>query len=460
MNILSQLKIIACASLGFLLAASACHGRKNAGATFAPKLPSEEAQRYKLAWQDEFDGAALNKAEWNLRVGERFASMNKAENVSVDKGMLRIALKKEKAGGLDYTSGGVISKREFKHGYYEARFRSPAGEGWHVSFWMMKHTGKSEGNRQEIDVCEHDTKDQASYGANMHIHAPERKGLAGRRVKTPDLSKDFHTWGCAFTPTEVRTYFEGKLVSVMDATSFKHDSMSIWLTTVGWAKLPWSSKEKIDDAKLPACADFDYIRFYEPIAAEPARPKTVIAYGDSLTEGNSGGAQAWVKLVEQQSKGKLKLINEGKGGRATGDGKHDFDKMTARQPRADVIAIALGTNDSRDLKPGSVEKAASNVRHMIDRARQCYGPSVKLLLIGPPNINKAALEATKPIAKEREAQLMALGAAFEALAKEKQCDFVNLFGAVPEETLTKDGVHPDPAGHAAMANILLGKLLP
>jgi acyl-CoA thioesterase I len=429
-------------------------------AEVVPKLPPEAAKGYQLAWQDEFDGPSLNKTEWNLRTGERFASMNKAENVSVANGMLRIALKKEKAGKLDYTSGGVISKREFKYGYYEASFRSPVGEGWHVSFWLMKNASKSEGNRQEIDICEHDTKDQTSYGTNLHIHAPDHKGLAGRRVKTPDLSEGFHTWGCEFTPTEIRQYFDGKLVGVMNATSFKHDSMSIWLTTVGWANLPWNEKEKIDDSKLPAFADFEYVRFFEKQGEEAPRPRTIIAYGDSLTEGKSGGESAWVKLVEKQSKGQLKLINEGKGGRATGDGKHDFDEMTVRQPRADVIVIALGTNDSRDLKPGSVAKAASNVRYMIDRARQCYGPSVKCLLVGPPNINKAALVATKPIANEREAQLKALGAAFAKLAAEMQCDYVSLFGTVPEETMLKDGVHPDPAGHAAMARVILPRLLP
>lgn len=424
-----------------------------------PKLPAEAVAGYTLTWQDEFEGDALNKAEWNLRTGERFASMNKAQNVSVADGLLRIALKKEKAGKLDYTSGGVISKREFRYGYYETSFRSPPGEGWHVSFWLMKNAGKSEGNRQEIDVCEHDTKDQTSYGTNLHIHAPDHKGLAGRRVKTPDLSAGFHTLGCEFTPTEIRNYFDGKVVSVLDASQFKHDDMSIWLTTVGWAKLPWSNKEKIDDTKLPAFADFEYVRFFQRQYEEPKPPRTVIAYGDSLTEGKSGGNQAWVKLIERESEGKLRLINEGKGGRATGDGKHDFDPMTARQPRADQIIIALGTNDSRDLKPESIAKAASNVSYMIDRARQCYGPWVKLLIVGPPNLNKAALVATKPIANEREAQLKALGAAFEALAIEKQCDFVSLFGGVPEETMTKDGVHPDGVGHTAMAKVIAEKLL-
>ncbi len=227
----------------------------------------------------------------------------------------------------------MISKREFKYGYYETRFRSPAGEGWHVSFWMLKNSGKSQGNRQEIDVCEHDTKDQTSYGTNLHIHAPERKGLAGRRVKTPNLSQGFHTLGCEFTPTEIRSFFDGKLVSVMDATHFTHDTMSIWLTAVGWANLPWSNKEKIDDSKLPAYADFEYARFFEKQVPEPPRPRTVVVFGDSLAEGKSGGEKAWVKVVEQGSGGKLDVINEGKGGRTTAEGKNDFDLMNQRQPR-------------------------------------------------------------------------------------------------------------------------------
>jgi acyl-CoA thioesterase-1 len=434
-------------------------------ADIAPQLPDDVAKGYKLTWHDEFDGEVLNKAEWNIRTGERFASMNMANNVSVGDGRLRIALKKEKAGKADYTSGGVISKREFRYGCYEARFKSPPGEGWHTSFWLMKNSGGQKGNRQEIDICEHDSKDMHSYGANLHVHFPKHEGIAGRRIATPDLSAEFHTWTSEFTPREVRHYFDGKLVAVKHVESFQHDVMSVWLTTVGWAKLPWSNREKIDDSKLPAFAEFDYVRFFEKPGVEtepPHSPQTIIVYGDSLTEGGAlpkdQRDQAWVKIVERESGGALQMINEGKGGRATGDGKHDFDKMTTRQPRADKLIIALGTNDSRDLKPGSVAKAVENVRYMMDRARQCYGP-LPIVLVGPPNLNKAALGPTKPIANEREAQLKALGSAFEALAKEKQCEFVSLFGVVPEQTMLKDGVHPDATGNAAMAKVMLQRLL-
>lgn len=54
--------------------------------------------------------------------------------------------------------------------------------------------------------------------------------------------------------------------------------------------------------------------------------------------------------------------------------------------------------------------------------------------------------------------LKALGTAFEALAKEKDCEFISLFGTIPEETMTKDGVHPDPAGNAAIAKTMLQKM--
>jgi lysophospholipase L1-like esterase len=37
-------------------------------------------------------------------------------------------------------------------------------------------------------------------------------------------------------------------------------------------------------------------------------------------------------------------------------------------------------------------------------------------------------------------------------------EFVSLYGAIPESALTKDGVHPDVAGNAAIAKVMLAKL--
>ncbi len=168
-------------------------------------------------------------------------------------------------------------------------------------------------------------------------------------------------------------------------------------------------------------------------------------------------ARVWVALVEKDSGGRLKLVNEGKGGRPTASVK-EFEAMLVKHPRADQLVIALGTNDSRDITDSCVPKAVENLRGMIERARKAWGPGVAILLVGPPNINKNALGPTKPIADQRDAKLRDLGAAFAALAKETKCEFALLYGVVPEASLTKDGVHPDVAGNEAIAKAL-GRVL-
>lgn len=192
-----------------------------------------------------------------------------------------------------------------------------------------------------------------------------------------------------------------------------------------------------------------------------AEPRTVVVFGDSITEGGAlpktERTNAWIYVVERESKGRLKMVNEGKGGRPSNSVK-EFEAMLGRRSNADGLMIALGTNDSRDISGECVPKAVGNVRAMIERARAAWGTNLRILLVGPPNINKSALGPTKPIANEREAKLRELGEAFAKLAKELRCDFISLFGVVPEHSLTKDGVHPDSAGNAAIAATILPKL--
>lgn len=192
-----------------------------------------------------------------------------------------------------------------------------------------------------------------------------------------------------------------------------------------------------------------------------AEPLVVIVFGDSITAGSAlpkeQQAQVWVRLVEAQSDGSLRMINEGKGGRPT-DSVKEFDAMLQRRPKADALVIALGTNDSRDITDQCVPKAVANVRAMVTKARAQYGRDLAVLLVGPPNIRKDALGPTKPIADQRDAKLLELGFAFEALAKELNGGFVTLYGAIPEASLAKDGVHPDVAGNEAIAKILMSRL--
>jgi acyl-CoA thioesterase-1 len=202
------------------------------------------------------------------------------------------------------------------------------------------------------------------------------------------------------------------------------------------------------------------------MAADKTEPapsaKTVVVCGDSITAGNmlpaAEKAQLWVDRVQRGSGGRLQMENEGKGGRPT-DSEKEFDAILARHPHADVLVFALGTNDSRDLTPQCVPKAAAHLRAMIAKARATWGGGLRIVIAGPPNIRKDALGPTKPIANEREAKLKELGAAFEKLAKETKGEFVSLFGVVPDACLAKDGVHPDAAGNEPIAKVMLEKLV-
>lgn len=196
--------------------------------------------------------------------------------------------------------------------------------------------------------------------------------------------------------------------------------------------------------------------------ASAATPKTIIVFGDSITAGNAlpkeQRSQAWVNLVQKEAGDQLQLINEGKGGRPT-NSVREFEAMLARHPRADGLVLTLGTNDSRDISEQCVPKAVANLRAMLDRARAAYGPQLKVIIVGPPNIRKESLGPTRPIADQREATLKELGVAFSSLAKETGCEFISLYGVVPDSSLTKDGVHPDAAGNAAIAKAMLPKIL-
>ncbi len=220
---------------------------------------------YRLVWADEFEGDRLDESRWLYRTGERYWSTQLPANVSVRDGLLRLAGRKEKAAKSDYTAGGVISRRVFRYGYYEARFKVPATAGWHTSFWMMHHPGADPaahvGSRQEIDVCENDSVATGRYSANLHEWLPAHVGRGHRRVRTPDLAADFHVWGCEFTPERITYYFDGRVVHVNDATLIPdHGDMSIWLTTIA---SPLGNTRAVDESALPVHALFDYVRFYE-----------------------------------------------------------------------------------------------------------------------------------------------------------------------------------------------------
>jgi beta-glucanase (GH16 family) len=231
-------------------------------------LPSMQAQQppagagYKLVWSDDFNGTSLDEARWQYRTDTKFLSTQLPKNVKVENGYLVISLLKEKTANKEYTGGGVISRQSFRYGYYEASFKVVTGWGWHSSFWLMNYNNKNtQGDKTtlELDVIENYSVDLSSYTVNSIRWSPPHRDFGWKRVKSPDLSKDFHTFGCEYQPDVVRYFLDGKLVQTVDTTGMPQGNMNIWLTSIAEAQGP--SKD-VDDSVLPGKMIVDWVRFY------------------------------------------------------------------------------------------------------------------------------------------------------------------------------------------------------
>ena len=77
--------------------------------TATPPIPAPPGM--KLVWHDEFDGKAINKANWNYNLGaggwgngEAQFYTDRPENARIENGLLIIEARQEKYEGSYYTS--------------------------------------------------------------------------------------------------------------------------------------------------------------------------------------------------------------------------------------------------------------------------------------------------------------------------------------------------------------------
>jgi lysophospholipase L1-like esterase len=191
-----------------------------------------------------------------------------------------------------------------------------------------------------------------------------------------------------------------------------------------------------------------------------APPKTVLVFGDSISESTSlpkdKQDQNWVRLIDTESGGWLTAINESKRDRTT-SALTDFEAAVnkKRDAKPDLIAIMLGTQDSRDPSAQCVPRAVNNLRALITAARKKLGPQFPILIIAPPNLRQRDLPLSLAKPEQREACLQSMATAYAGLAAETKCAFASTYGAVPEEHFLKGGLLPDESGHLALAKALL-----
>ncbi len=189
------------------------------------------------------------------------------------------------------------------------------------------------------------------------------------------------------------------------------------------------------------------------LSAADLRERVVVFFGDSLTAGyglDDPASQAYPALIQQKLTAaglRWRVVNAGLSGETTSGGARRVDWIL-RQP-IDIFLLALGANDG--LRGIDVSVSRTNLQRIIDRVRE-KNPSAQIVLAGmmmPPTLGA---DYTREFA-----------AIYPALAEKNRATLIPFLlervGGVAALN-QGDQIHPNPAGHAVIAETVWSQLQP
>jgi len=179
-------------------------------------------------WSDEFDGATLNAANWEIMIGtgtsyglpagwgnnELQYYTGRPENVFVSGGHLHIVARAESFSGSNYTSARLrtLNLQEFLYGRLEARIKLPSTQGIWPAFWMLPTNSPYGGwaASGEIDIMESVNIATTIYGT-IHYGNPWPGNVhSGGTLNTgTNYGNDFHVYAIDWEPDVIRWYVDG-----------------------------------------------------------------------------------------------------------------------------------------------------------------------------------------------------------------------------------------------------------
>jgi beta-glucanase (GH16 family) len=230
-----------------------------------PKAPSD----WKLVFADEFD--SFNDQLWDKadHTFDQNLARFRPSNISYQDGKMVLALKKESWQGRNYTGAELRTKNIggfYKYGRFEVRMKAARGSGIVSSFFAFRWNPW-----QEIDI-EFLGKDPTKIHLNIFYNpGPEGAGTNYGDLyhQSPvvldlgfDAAADFHDYAFEWEPGRIGWYVDGKLVYQTSNTGKipefpQQIMMNLWYS----AAADWAGPT--DDSKLPAYAEYDYVRFYQ-----------------------------------------------------------------------------------------------------------------------------------------------------------------------------------------------------
>ncbi|MBK9336991.1 MAG: glycoside hydrolase family 16 protein [Lewinellaceae bacterium] len=237
-----------------------------------------------LVWQDEFNGSALNAANWTYDIGNGCPNLcgwgnneleyYRAENSWVADGVLTLEARQENYQGYNYTSAKIHTQNKFsfKYGRVDIRAQLPKGQGIWPALWMLGKNISSVGwpASGEIDIMEMiggQGRDNQSHGT---IHW-DQNGTKADMGKSYTLSQgifadEFHVFSLVWDDQEISWLVDDQKFLTADITStalseFQQEFWLIFNVAVGgnWPGSPNATTQ------FPQRMTVDYVRVFQKI---------------------------------------------------------------------------------------------------------------------------------------------------------------------------------------------------
>ncbi|MDZ4775722.1 MAG: glycoside hydrolase family 16 protein [Alphaproteobacteria bacterium] len=245
---------------------------------WAPKPAVVEAPQppaRKIIWQEDFNGATLDRTRWDVQVSDPNDPGNTAfpptyfaeSQVSLRDG--RLVLSTIRDGPGRYLSGLVETRglHSWQTGRFEARIKTPPGKGSGMAFWMLPDVKQLEPWPQmgELDIVESLGREpQLAMGT---LHYPKKPFSGGDFASPNPLSSEFHTYALEWTPEAFYWFADGKCYfKATHGTPEKQEfpfNRPFFLILSSTAGGTWPGAVP-RDAVFPMEMEVDWVRVYEP----------------------------------------------------------------------------------------------------------------------------------------------------------------------------------------------------
>lgn len=246
--------------------------------------------RWKLVWQDEFEGRTISSKRWNVLIREHSKHQELQyyvpDEVYLEHGCLRLRSRRRDYGSQHYTSGRVDTSGKFApvYGRFEIRARLPGGKGLWPAHWLYPQHRNWEMERlmaqavtnglerlipeerpwySEIDIMEFLGHEPHILYGTLHYHTfdGQKRTSSGKWIGKADYSKDFHVYALEWEPHEMRWFVDGHLIHATNNGIPHTPHYLILNTAVGGA---WPGNPDATTV-FPQYHDIDYVRVYQRV---------------------------------------------------------------------------------------------------------------------------------------------------------------------------------------------------